>query len=75
MGGDKKEEFCRQFFEELLDGREPAYLTTIDLVEYGYQLALKDYRETPQLFGKQAGRQVRSLDGPAGEMVIWQEDV
>ena len=67
------EDFYRQFFDDLLKDRAPAYITTVDLVEYGYQLALKDYRELPDLFGRQSGRQVRSLDGPAGETIIWQE--
>ena len=67
------EEFARQYFGDLLEGRNPAYITTIDLVEYGYQLALKDYREHPHLFGKQPGRQVWLLDTPVEETIIWQE--
>ena len=67
------EDFYRQFFDDLLEDRDPAYITTVDLVEYGYQLAMKDYRELAHLFGKRSGRQVRSLDGPAGETIIWQE--
>ena len=68
------EEFYRQYFSDLLEDRNPAYITTLDLVEYGYQLALKDYREHPHLFGKQPGRQVRVLDSFVKETIIWQDD-
>ena len=67
------EEFYRQYFEDLLEDRDPAYITILDLVEYGYQLALKDYREYPDLFGKQPGRQVRLLDSSVEETIIWQD--
>ena len=70
MGG---EEFYRQYFGDLLEDRDPAYITILDLIEYGYQLALNDYRDHPNLFGKQPGRQVWVLDSSAEETIIWQD--
>ena len=67
------EEFYRQYFGDLLEDRDPAYITILDLVEYGYQLALKDYRDHPHLFGKQSGRQVRVLDSSVETTIIWQD--
>ena len=67
------EEFYRQYFGDLLRDRDPAYITILDLIEYGYQLALKDYRDHPHLFGKQPGRQVWVLDSSAEETIIWQD--
>ena len=68
-----REEFYRQYFGDLLEDRDPAYITILDLVEYGYQLALKDYRDSPHLFGKQPGRQVRVLESAVEETIIWQD--
>ena len=67
------EEFYRQYFGDLLKDRDPAYIPVLDLMEYGYQLALKDYRDHPHLFGKQPGRQVRVLDSSVEETIIWQD--
>ncbi|MDE2688581.1 MAG: hypothetical protein OXI16_13940 [Chloroflexota bacterium] len=67
-------EFCRQFFDDLLKDRDPAYITTVDLVEYGYQLALKDFNDYPEVFGALDGHQVKVLDGPFESTVIWQEE-
>ena len=70
------EEFYRQYFEDLLKDRDPAYITALDLVEYGYQLALKDSRDYPHIFGKfaQTGRQVRVLDSDVEETIIWRAE-
>ena len=67
-----EEEFYRQYFGDLLEDRDPAYITILDLVEYGYQLALKNYRDHPYLFGKQPERQVRILGSSVETTLIWQ---
>ena len=67
----QQEDFNRQFFADLLSDRDPPYITTTDLVEFGYQLALKDFRDFPEVVGALDGRQVRVLDGPFESTIIW----
>ena len=70
---NKPDDFSRKFFADIMKDRDPAYVTTIDLIEYGYQMALNDYRDCPEFFGVFDGRQVVVIDGPFENTVIWQE--